>query len=74
MVSPERSRDCAKSDPGVAGAHQNSWCTVKGETEEGDMPDKSPRKPSAKKPADRSLKEKRQDKKGKKVTSNPFGA
>ncbi len=38
------------------------------------MPDKSPRKPTAKKPADQSLKEKRQDKKGKKATSNPFGA
>lgn len=38
------------------------------------MPDKSPRKPSAKKPADRSLKEKRQDKKGKKAPNNPFGA
>ena len=30
------------------------------------MPDKSPRKPSAKKVPDRSLKEKRQDKKDKK--------
>ena len=30
------------------------------------MPDKSPKKPSAKKPADKSLKEKRQDKKDKK--------
>lgn len=29
------------------------------------MPDKSPKKPSAKKPADRSLKEKRNDKKEK---------
>ena len=38
------------------------------------MPDKSPRKPTAKKQADRSLKEKRQDKKGKKATHNPFGA
>ena len=38
------------------------------------MPDKSPSKPSAKKPADRSLKEKRQDKKGKKAAGNPFGA
>jgi len=47
---------------------------VEPETEEGDMPDKSPGKPSAKKPADRSLKEKRQDKKGKKGFSNPFGA
>ena len=38
------------------------------------MPDKSPRKPSAKKQPDRSLKEKRQDKKEKKATPNPFGA
>ena len=38
------------------------------------MPDKSPRKPSAKKPADRSLKEKRQDKKGKKAANSLFGA
>lgn len=38
------------------------------------MPDKSPRKPSAKKPPDKSLKEKRQDKKDKKGTHNPFGA
>jgi len=37
------------------------------------MPDKSPRKPSAKKLPDRSLKEKRQDKKDKKGTSNSFG-
>ena len=37
------------------------------------MPDKSPRKPSSKKPPDRSLKEKRQDKKVKKATNNPFG-
>lgn len=37
------------------------------------MPDKSPRKPSAKKPADKSLKEKRQDKKDKKDPHNPFG-
>lgn len=37
------------------------------------MPDKSPRKPSAKKPADRSLKEKRQDKKDKKGGSSIFG-
>jgi hypothetical protein len=37
------------------------------------MPDKSPRKPSAKKVADRSLKEKRVDKKGKKTTNNLFG-
>jgi hypothetical protein len=37
------------------------------------MPDKSPRKPSAKKPADRSIKEKRQEKKDKKATNNPFG-
>ena len=34
------------------------------------MPDKSPRKPSAKKPAGRSLKEKRQEKKGKKATNH----
>ena len=38
------------------------------------MPDKSPRKPSAKKPPDRSLKEKRQDKKGKKSTNQSFGS
>ncbi len=38
------------------------------------MPDKSPRKPSAKKTPDRSLKEKRQDKKDKKGTNNAFGA
>ena len=38
------------------------------------MPDKSPRKPSAKKPADRSLKQKRQEKKDKKATNNSFGA
>jgi hypothetical protein len=37
------------------------------------MPDKSPRKPSAKKAPDRSLKEKRLDKKDKKSTHNPFG-
>jgi hypothetical protein len=37
------------------------------------MPDKSPRKPSAKKTPDRSLKEKRLDKKDKKTTHNPFG-
>jgi hypothetical protein len=37
------------------------------------MPDKSPRKPSSKKQPDRSLKEKRQDKKDKKTTGNPFG-
>jgi hypothetical protein len=37
------------------------------------MPDKSPRKPSAKKVPDKSLKEKRHDKKEKKSTSNPFG-
>ena len=37
------------------------------------MPDKSPRKPSAKKPPAHSLKEKRQDKKDKKATNNPFG-
>ncbi|MGH9010338.1 MAG: hypothetical protein ACRDYF_10900 [Acidimicrobiia bacterium] len=37
------------------------------------MPDKSPRKPSAKKLPDRSLKEKRMDKKGKKATNNLFG-
>ena len=43
-------------------------------SKEGQMPDKSPRKPSAKKPPDRSLKETRQDKKGKKTTNNPFGA
>ena len=38
------------------------------------MPDKSPRKPSAKKTADRSLKEKRQDKKGKKATGHLLGS
>jgi len=37
------------------------------------VPDKSPQKPNAKKPADRSLKEKRQDKKDKKATNHPFG-
>jgi hypothetical protein len=37
------------------------------------MPDKSPRKPSAKKPPDKSLKEKRQDKKDKKTGNSPFG-
>ena len=37
------------------------------------MPDKSPRKPSAKKPSDRSLKEKRIDKKGKKASNSLFG-
>jgi hypothetical protein len=37
------------------------------------MPDKSPRKPSAKKPPDRSLKEKRQEKKDKKAGGNLFG-
>ena len=38
------------------------------------MPDKSPRKPSAKKVPDRSLKEKRQDKKDKKSPHNGFGS
>jgi len=37
------------------------------------MPDKSPRKPSAKKVPDRSLKEKRLDKKHKKTPNNGFG-
>jgi len=37
------------------------------------MPDKSPRKPSSKKAPDRSLKEKRQDKKDKKAVNKPFG-
>ena len=37
------------------------------------MPDKSPRKPSAKKLPDRSLKEKRQDKKDKKEPHAGFG-
>jgi hypothetical protein len=37
------------------------------------MPDKSPRKPSARKAPDRSLKEKRQDKKDKKSGHNLFG-
>jgi hypothetical protein len=41
--------------------------------EGGSMPDKSPRKPSAKKVPDRSLKEKRADKKDKKSGPNPFG-
>jgi hypothetical protein len=40
------------------------------------MPDKSPKKPSAKRAPDRTLKEKRQDKqdkKDKKSGHNPFG-
>ena len=37
------------------------------------MPDKSPKKPSAKKPADRSLKEKRQDKKDKRSDQPTLG-
>jgi hypothetical protein len=37
------------------------------------MPDKSPRKPSAKKSPDKSLKEKRMDKKDKKAGNNLFG-
>lgn len=37
------------------------------------MPDKSPRKPDSKKVADKSLKEKRQDKKAKKAANQPFG-
>ena len=37
------------------------------------MPDKSPRKPSAKKVPDRSLKEKRHDKKEKKEPHTGFG-
>ena len=37
------------------------------------MPDKSPKKPSAKKTADRSLKEKRQDKKDKRTGFAGFG-
>lgn len=37
------------------------------------MPDKSPRKPSAKKPPDKSLKQKRQDKKDKKAGYGTFG-
>ena len=37
------------------------------------MPDKSPHKSSAKKPPDRSLKEKRLEKKHKKSSGNPFG-
>jgi hypothetical protein len=36
------------------------------------MPDKSPRKPSAKKAPDRSLKEKRMDKKDKKSANGIF--
>ncbi|HZI39178.1 MAG TPA: hypothetical protein VFF24_12805, partial [Acidimicrobiia bacterium] len=39
----------------------------------GSMPDKSPRKPSAKKVPDRSLKEKRADKKDKKSSHDLFG-
>lgn len=38
------------------------------------MPDKSPRKPSSKKAPDRSLKEKRADKKDKKSGPDPFGS
>jgi hypothetical protein len=38
------------------------------------MPDKSPRKPSAKKVPDRSLKEKRADKKDKKSSHDLFGS
>jgi hypothetical protein len=38
------------------------------------MPDKSPRKPISKKVADRSLKEKRIDKKDKKAAGKLFGA
>jgi hypothetical protein len=38
------------------------------------MPDKSPRKPSAKKPPDKSLKQKRQDKKDKKAVNPIFGS
>ena len=37
------------------------------------MPDKSPKKSSAKKTPDRSLKEKRQDKKDKKAAHTAFG-
>lgn len=37
------------------------------------MPDKSPRKPTAKKVAERSLKEKRNDKKQKKSVHDLFG-
>jgi hypothetical protein len=40
---------------------------------EASMPDKSPKKPSAKKTPDRSLKEKRQDKKDKKAAHTAFG-
>jgi hypothetical protein len=43
------------------------------ENEEAKGPDKSPKKPSAKQVPDRSLKEKRQDKKGKKAGNTPFG-
>ena len=39
----------------------------------GSMPDKSPRKPSAKKVPDRTLKEKRADKKHKQADPSPFG-
>lgn len=39
----------------------------------GSVPDKSPKKPSAKKTADRSLKEKRQDKKDKRTGFAGFG-
>jgi len=43
------------------------------QSREAPMPDKSPRKPSAKKPPDRSLKEKRQEKKDKKDGHAGFG-
>jgi hypothetical protein len=43
------------------------------QSREARMPDKSPRKPSAKKVPDRSLKEKRQDKKDKKTGHTGFG-
>jgi hypothetical protein len=48
-------------------------CTVNPSEGEAPMPDKSPRKPSAKKLPDRSLKEKRQDKKEKKDGHTSFG-
>jgi hypothetical protein len=37
------------------------------------MPDKSPRKPSAKKPPEKSLKEKRQDKNDKQARNRTLG-
>jgi hypothetical protein len=63
--------------PGGAGfCHRNFSIFVYPEMEKddgGSMPDKSPRKPSAKKVPDRTLKEKRADKKHKQSDPNPFG-